>query len=141
MTTVCYYDKPGPKCPCKLCCVSFASAKGQSAPKAPPNNSLRISRGRWTMSTRDLFGTDGIRGRANEDIMTAEVALRVGRAVAFMVREHMPPQLMVRGRRYAASASLKTVSGYCRLAAAVHSCWCGTDSKALTRSRRAWAYT
>jgi phosphoglucosamine mutase len=32
--------------------------------------------------TRKLFGTDGIRGVANENPMTAEVALRLGRAVA-----------------------------------------------------------
>ena len=32
--------------------------------------------------TRNLFGTDGIRGVANQDPMTAEVALRLGRAVA-----------------------------------------------------------
>jgi phosphoglucosamine mutase len=31
---------------------------------------------------RKLFGTDGIRGVANQDPMTAEVALRLGRAVA-----------------------------------------------------------
>ena len=30
--------------------------------------------------TRTYFGTDGIRGRANEDPMTAETALRVGMA-------------------------------------------------------------
>ena len=28
--------------------------------------------------TRKLFGTDGVRGRANEAPMTAEVALRLG---------------------------------------------------------------
>src|SRR3954453_17034625 len=32
--------------------------------------------------TRHLFGTDGIRGVANRDPMTAEMALRLGRAVA-----------------------------------------------------------
>ncbi|MEO8212829.1 MAG: phosphoglucosamine mutase [Myxococcales bacterium] len=32
--------------------------------------------------TRNLFGTDGIRGVANQDPMTAEVALKLGRAVA-----------------------------------------------------------
>jgi phosphoglucosamine mutase len=35
---------------------------------------------------RKLFGTDGIRGRANEYPMTAEVALSVGRAVAHVLR-------------------------------------------------------
>src|SRR5206468_10445450 len=32
--------------------------------------------------TRTLFGTDGIRGVANRDPMTAEMALRLGQAVA-----------------------------------------------------------
>jgi phosphoglucosamine mutase len=34
-----------------------------------------------------LFGTDGIRGLANEYPVTAEVALRVGRAMAYLCRE------------------------------------------------------
>jgi phosphoglucosamine mutase len=34
------------------------------------------------MSTRRLFGTDGIRGKANVDPMTPETAMRVGMAVA-----------------------------------------------------------
>ncbi len=34
--------------------------------------------------TRRLFGTDGIRGRANTDPMTAEVALRLGQAAGLM---------------------------------------------------------
>lgn len=35
-------------------------------------------------STRRLFGTDGIRGTANADPMTAEVALRLGQAAGLM---------------------------------------------------------
>jgi phosphoglucosamine mutase len=35
---------------------------------------------------RKLFGTDGIRGIANEPPMTPEVALRLGRAIAFVAR-------------------------------------------------------
>lgn len=37
-----------------------------------------------------LFGTDGIRGRANEFPITAEVALRVGKAVARVMRSSGP---------------------------------------------------
>jgi phosphoglucosamine mutase len=37
-------------------------------------------------STRKLFGTDGVRGAANEPPMTPEMALRLGRAVAFVAR-------------------------------------------------------
>jgi phosphoglucosamine mutase len=37
-----------------------------------------------TTSTRRLFGTDGIRGTANADPMTADVALRVGQAAGLL---------------------------------------------------------
>lgn len=38
-------------------------------------------------SKRKLFGTDGVRGVANEHPMTSEVALQLGRAVAHVFRE------------------------------------------------------
>ncbi len=38
------------------------------------------------MTERNLFGTDGIRGRANVPPMTPELALRLGRAVALVAR-------------------------------------------------------
>ncbi|HEX6274775.1 MAG TPA: hypothetical protein VFZ53_17155, partial [Polyangiaceae bacterium] len=37
-------------------------------------------------SKRELFGTDGIRGRAGSEPMTPELALRLGRAIAYTVR-------------------------------------------------------
>jgi phosphoglucosamine mutase len=37
-------------------------------------------------SGRKLFGTDGVRGTANEPPMTPEMALRLGRAIAFVAR-------------------------------------------------------
>ena len=40
-----------------------------------------------TITRRRLFGTDGIRGVANQYPMTAEFALALGRAVAQMLRE------------------------------------------------------
>ena len=36
--------------------------------------------------TRQLFGTDGIRGRAGSEPMTPELALRLGRAIAYVAR-------------------------------------------------------
>lgn len=36
-------------------------------------------------SKRQLFGTDGMRGRANEGAMSAEVALQLGRAVGYLL--------------------------------------------------------
>ena len=38
------------------------------------------------MSERRLFGTDGIRGRANVEPMTPELALKLGRAITFVAR-------------------------------------------------------
>ena len=35
-----------------------------------------------------LFGTDGVRGEANVHPMTAEVALALGQAIAFVFRGH-----------------------------------------------------
>ena len=39
-----------------------------------------------------LFGTDGIRGRANEYPMTAEMAMKIGQAVAYLFKGpgHIP---------------------------------------------------
>src|SRR3954453_17842482 len=37
-------------------------------------------------TSRKLFGTDGIRGIANEPPMTPEIALRLGRAIAYVAR-------------------------------------------------------
>jgi phosphoglucosamine mutase len=48
--------------------------------------------------TRHLFGTDGIRGVANRDPMTAEVALRLGQAVAQRFRHAERPGRIVIGK-------------------------------------------
>src|SRR5690348_7551384 len=40
------------------------------------------------MGSQKLFGTDGIRGLANEFPMTGEIAMAVGRAVAHALRNH-----------------------------------------------------
>jgi phosphoglucosamine mutase len=47
---------------------------------------------------RKLFGTDGIRGVANEEPMTAEVALRLGQAVAQRFRHPSRPGRVVIGK-------------------------------------------
>jgi phosphoglucosamine mutase len=51
-----------------------------AAEKAPPVPTVTVPK------TRKLFGTDGVRGRANFDPMTPEMALRLGRAVAYHFR-------------------------------------------------------
>jgi len=45
-----------------------------------------------------LFGTDGVRGVANKEPMTAEIALRLGRAIAFLCRSHEGRHRIVVGK-------------------------------------------
>src|SRR5947207_4733243 len=40
--------------------------------------------------TRHLFGTDGVRGVANQEPMTSEMALKLGRAIAKVLHESKP---------------------------------------------------
>ncbi|GBD43754.1 Phosphoglucosamine mutase [bacterium HR40] len=47
---------------------------------------------------RRLFGTDGIRGKANRFPMTAEVALALGRAAGAIFRRGQPPHRVVIGK-------------------------------------------
>jgi phosphoglucosamine mutase len=48
-------------------------------------------------AARRMFGTDGIRGIANEHPMTPEVALRLGRAVTFVAgrQKRHPPRILI----------------------------------------------
>jgi phosphoglucosamine mutase len=49
------------------------------------------------MTARKLFGTDGIRGRANEAPMTPELVMRLGRAVTLVARrgKSRPPRIVI----------------------------------------------
>jgi phosphoglucosamine mutase len=55
--------------------------------------------------TRKLFGTDGIRGVANVDPMTGEVAIQLGRAIAHLFKE-------VKGRHRIVVGKDTRLSGY-----------------------------
>jgi phosphoglucosamine mutase len=44
------------------------------------------------MSQKKLFGTDGIRGTANLFPMTTEIAMKVGRAIAYKVKSEIKPR-------------------------------------------------
>ena len=48
--------------------------------------------------TRSLFGTDGVRGRANTYPMTAEVAMRLGSAVGRYFRQDKNEHRVVIGK-------------------------------------------
>ena len=60
---------------------------------------------------RQLFGTDGIRGVANLDPMTSEMALKLGRAVAQVFRETTQPGRNVRRHRVLIGKDTR-LSGY-----------------------------
>lgn len=45
-----------------------------------------------------LFGTDGVRGVANKEPMTSEIALRLGRAIAYQCRSHSGRHRIVVGK-------------------------------------------
>lgn len=44
---------------------------------------------------KKLFGTDGIRGVANQDPMTSELALSLGRALVHLFRKHSRPKILI----------------------------------------------
>src|SRR6266700_7450228 len=70
--------------------------------------------------SRKLFGTDGIRGVANIDPMTPEVALRLGRAVAFHFRHQSRRGRIVIGKDTRLSGYLfetALASGICSMGA------------------------
>lgn len=50
--------------------------------RPPPNLEFPSEKGRGIVCGMKLFGTDGIRGMANRDNVTPEMALKLGRAVA-----------------------------------------------------------
>jgi phosphoglucosamine mutase len=51
-----------------------------------------------TNTTRKLFGTDGVRGVANIHPMTTEIAMQVGRAIAFLVKNRSKGHHIVIGK-------------------------------------------
>lgn len=51
-----------------------------------------------THPTRKLFGTDGVRGVANIHPMTTEIAMQIGRAIAFLVKDRLKGHHIVIGK-------------------------------------------
>lgn len=65
------------------------------------------------MAKRTLFGTDGIRGKANEHPMTGEISMRLGRALAHLVREGKLGRGVKKGHRHRIVIGKDTrLSGY-----------------------------
>jgi len=70
--------------------------------------------------TKKLFGTDGIRGVANTYPMTAEVALKIGRAVAYLFKEKKHRAKIIIGKDTRISGYMleeAIVSGICSMGA------------------------
>jgi phosphoglucosamine mutase len=74
--------------------------------------------------TRHLFGTDGIRGRANSYPMTAEVALKLGRALTSLLKEFSDQPRIIVGKdtrlsgymlETALTAGITSMGGYAQL--------------------------
>jgi phosphoglucosamine mutase len=85
---------------------------GASAPPPPP--------------VRRLFGTDGIRGVANEHPMTPELALQLGRAVTFVAgrgKRHVPRVLIGKDTRLSGYMLEQAIaSGVCAMGGRVMLC-------------------
>src|ERR1700722_16003715 len=85
---------------------------GASAPPPPP--------------VRRLFGTDGIRGVANEHPMTPELALQLGRAVAFIAghgKTHVPRVVLGKDTRLSGDMLEQAIaSGICAMGGRVMLC-------------------
>ncbi len=47
---------------------------------------------------RTLFGTDGVRGIANTHPMTTEIAMQIGRAIAFQVKDRVKGHQIIIGK-------------------------------------------
>jgi len=66
---------------------SKSPRNGAQRPPSTPNQARNVVKQTSAPeSTRRLFGTDGVRGVANVHPMTAEMALQLGRALAYIVR-------------------------------------------------------
>src|SRR5487761_2116549 len=77
-------------------------------------------------AARKLFGTDGIRGVANEHPMTPELALQLGRAVAFVAgrgKSHAPRVLIGKDTRLSGYMLEQAIaSGVCAMGGRVQLC-------------------
>ena len=75
---------------------------------------------------RKLFGTDGIRGVANIYPMTIEIAMQVGRAIAFIVKDKVKGHRIVIGKDTRQSCYMlenALAAGICSMEST--SCWSG----------------
>lgn len=114
--------------------AAAATAKAESAPKtngAPASSKRRTQNGapeskKPDVHVRHLFGTDGIRGVANEAPMTPELALALGKAVAHVAgrnKAHTPRILIGKNTRLSGYMIEQALAaGVCSMGARVILC-------------------
>ncbi len=94
-------------------------------PAAPPPTAPREPAAPPAADARRLFGTDGVRGVANVHPMTAEMALQLGRALAYIVRNGAHRHRIVIGKDTRLSGYLleqAIASGICSMGVDVMLC-------------------
>jgi len=103
---------------------SDARTKGTKPNGAKPNGKAVEAKPRTP--ERKLFGTDGIRGTANEPPMTPELALALGKAVAFVAgrnKAHTPRVLIGKDTRLSGYMIEQAIAaGICSMGARVILC-------------------
>jgi phosphoglucosamine mutase len=98
--------------------------RAKPSPKPSPTAEKRVEK--RSSKPRTLFGTDGIRGLANASPLTPELALRLGRAIAFVAgrgKSHVPRILIGKDTRLS-GYMLETAiaSGICSMGGRVILC-------------------
>jgi phosphoglucosamine mutase len=91
----------------------------------PQQRPAQEGRGDTNSAVRRLFGTDGVRGVANVHPMTAEMALQLGRALAYLVRNGPHRHRIVIGKDTRLSGYLleqAIASGICSMGVDVELC-------------------
>ena len=119
---------------------SAPGASRSAARQAPPGWRTHCYGGacegaHFRKSESHLFGTDGIRGVANEPPMTPEMALRLGRAVAYVARQRQDAHAAHRHRQGHAPLGLH-VRDRARLRASAR--WAAESCCAAPCRRRPW---
>jgi phosphoglucosamine mutase len=88
-----------------------------------PNDAIKGAADLKVKAVRKLFGTDGVRGMANVHPMTPEVALRLGRAIAFVAGRGLsrPPRVVIGKDTRLSGYMLETAiaSGICAMGGTV----------------------
>ena len=95
--------------PCRPC------ASGGGSWARPVNGYILRRMDTQTRATRCLFGTDGIRGTANTDPMTAEMALRLGQAAGLLFTRGSHRHVVLIGKDTRLSGYMIRAGADCRL--------------------------